>query len=380
MKNVLIVDDEKSFLLSLTDMLKDNKDKFSILTANDGKEAIKVLNSKSVDMVVTDLKMPEMDGFDLMAHISSTSPDTPVIIMTAYGTPEMESRLMNMGAFQYIEKPIDFNTLLHKITAGLDAGTKGHVDGISLPSFLQLLELDNKTCTLTLRSGKNIGQMFFKQGKMIDAQTGELTGQPAAFEIICWENTAIEIENVCKKQEIVITTPLGFLLIESARMKDERGSKPEEEKPASPASAVDNLDFGESKPKEIDPADLASPPEAPPVASAQSRHPLAEKIIGTAGVQKMILISRDGTIMAQHNTVNKEFGAFIAFATSSVIKLKNALGFNGPQHIILGEKSGSKILILLGPQVIVGLEVDAQTSPGNLADELRPQVAKATAK
>ncbi|MEN8142258.1 MAG: response regulator, partial [Thermodesulfobacteriota bacterium] len=119
MKNILLVDDEKNFLLSLADMLKVNEDKFSIKTANNGQEAAKIVDAGGIDMVVTDLNMPEMDGFELMAHISQADPELPVIAMTAYGTPEMESRLSNMGAFQYIEKPIDFDSLLHMINEGL---------------------------------------------------------------------------------------------------------------------------------------------------------------------------------------------------------------------------------------------------------------------
>ena len=123
MKNLLLVDDEKSFLLSLEDMLKDSAEKYSVQTANNGKEAVDILEKGNIDLVVTDLKMPEMDGFDLIAYISGSKPNMPVIAMTAFGTPDMENRLMEMGAFQYIEKPIDFPTLLGKIKGGLSKDT-----------------------------------------------------------------------------------------------------------------------------------------------------------------------------------------------------------------------------------------------------------------
>ena len=116
MNKILLVDDEKNFLLSLADMLKANEDEFEVITAGDGREAAGIIDGGGIDMVVTDLNMPEMDGFELMAHITHANSEIPVIAMTAYGTPEMESRLMNMGAFQYIEKPIDYNTLLHNNT------------------------------------------------------------------------------------------------------------------------------------------------------------------------------------------------------------------------------------------------------------------------
>src|SRR5512140_824002 len=105
MKNVLIVDDEKSFLLSLLQGLDAYAAEFNALTANNGKAAIEVLRTSTPDLVVTDLKMPEMDGFGLLAYMSKMHPDIPVIVMSAYCTPEIRSRLKDLGAFTILEKP-----------------------------------------------------------------------------------------------------------------------------------------------------------------------------------------------------------------------------------------------------------------------------------
>ncbi|MBU4033185.1 MAG: response regulator, partial [Proteobacteria bacterium] len=66
MKKVLVVDDDHGFLLSLQDMCRERVDTFQIVTAGNGKEALTVLSSQPIDLVVTDLKMPEMDGFELV--------------------------------------------------------------------------------------------------------------------------------------------------------------------------------------------------------------------------------------------------------------------------------------------------------------------------
>ena len=92
MKNVLIVDDEKSFLLSLVEGLLSFAGDFNTLTAENGKKAVEVLKSANIDLVVTDLKMPEMDGFELLAYMSRNYPDIPVIVMTAYCTPEIKEQ------------------------------------------------------------------------------------------------------------------------------------------------------------------------------------------------------------------------------------------------------------------------------------------------
>ncbi len=398
MKSILLVDDEKNFLLSLADMLQANEDEFSIKTAENGKIAAKIIDNGNVDLVVTDLNMPEMDGFELMAHISQVNSEMPVIAMTAYGTPEMESRLRNMGAFQYIEKPIDFDSLLRKIKDGLKTGsTKGHVAGISLPSFMQLLELDKKTCTLHIKSSKNRGDMFFKQGELYSARTGKLTGLDAAFEIINWENSEIEIENLCKikDEEREINVPMGFLLIESARMKDEHDRPKEEDEEESekkgqtrtseiPGVDLDNISFATAaKPAapDVDTKTL-EPVGVPAAPAAEEKSPLdmlTDTIMNAKGVNRMIIISGNGAVLAHNNIPVKEFGSFTAAVTGSAVKIKRILGFTGPKHIIIHHSNGEKILILIGTHIVVGIGLTADTDPEPISNVLKPTVAKTRA-
>jgi len=409
MKTILLVDDETNFLLSLADMLRANEDEFSIKTAGNGKDAADIIDNESIDLVVTDLNMPVMDGFELMAHISQVNSDLPVIAMTAYGTPEMESRLRNMGAFQYIEKPIDFDTLLRKIKDGLKTGsTRGHVAGISLPSFMQLLELDKKTCTLHIKSGKNRGDMFFKQGELMSARTGKLTSTDAAFEIINWDYSEIEIENTCKfkEEDRDINVPMGFLLIESARMKDEINRPPVDEdgdvypetefKPQTEATSqtenaspgtreipgvdLDNISFGASAPVEVlvDTKTL-EPLVVPAPDTADERTPLellSDAIFNAKGVNRMIIISGNGAVLAHNNIPVKEFGAFTAAVTGSAVKLKKILGFTGPKHILVNHTNGEKILILIGAQIVVGIGLTADTNPEPISAVLKPTVIR----
>ena len=399
MKNVLIVDDEQNFLLSLADMLKDPGNDFEVLTASNGKEAAKIIDSQPVDLVVTDLKMPEMDGFELIAHINNLSPDTPVIAMTAYGTSEMESRLMKMGTFQYIEKPIDFASLLKKINEGLSSGKKGHVSGISLPSFLQLLELDKKTCTLTLSAGGREGKMYFQQGELIDAHTGDMKGQEAAFEILCWDNTEIEIENVCRQRERTITAPMGFILIESARMKDERGGakdasappaadkpadKPAEEAASAEPEPATSPGAAEVPGVEVDEIDFATKPAAAPAPGAEKQkaqkrpiEQLAEMIEAEAGVTSHVIISGDGSILSQEKVKDSDLAPFVALLTGTVLKAKKLLGATGLHHILVGRESGEKLLILTGSKVVVGICLEEGADPARIAEQLRAAVLKA---
>lgn len=224
-KNVLIVDDEKPFLLSLTDGLAAYAKDFKVVTALDGKEAVKILDSTGVDLVVTDLRMPRMDGFELLAHMSGQYPDIPVIVMTAYGTPEIEERLQDMGTFHYLEKPLEFNVLADMIFDALEtSASPDRIHGISLAAFLQLLEMEHKTCTLTVQSGGKEGHLYFVKGELMEAAVGKEKSEDAALDIVTWDNVAIEIQYKCNIKKKNIGLPLAELLMEGFRIKDEKGS------------------------------------------------------------------------------------------------------------------------------------------------------------
>ena len=222
MKNVLIVDDERPFLISLSDALSTYAGELNVLTARNGLQALTVLERTKVDLIVTDLRMPEMDGFDLLAALLSRRYDIPVIVMTAFGTPEIEARLKTLGITQFIEKPVDFDELQSKIMDELAASSEGYINGITLAAFLQLVDMEKKTCTLTIRSEGRVGYLYFLAGDIIAAETGGRTGDEAAYDIVTWDHVSIEIEGVCRKREKTIHLPLSQVLMEGFRLKDER--------------------------------------------------------------------------------------------------------------------------------------------------------------
>jgi len=111
METILIVDDEKNYPLILSAVLEEEG--YETLTANSGEEALEILkNSDGVDLVVTDMKMPSMDGIDLLEHIKIKDPELPVIMMTAYGTVEKAVEAMQKGAYSFIQKPFENETLV----------------------------------------------------------------------------------------------------------------------------------------------------------------------------------------------------------------------------------------------------------------------------
>ncbi len=110
MESLLIVDDEKNYPPILGAVLEEEG--FEILTANSGKEALDILGGSDVDLVLADMKMPAMDGIELLEKIKTRDPDLPVIMMTAHGTVDKAVEAMQKGAYSYILKPFDNDRLV----------------------------------------------------------------------------------------------------------------------------------------------------------------------------------------------------------------------------------------------------------------------------
>ncbi len=112
MHKILVVDDDASLRRILEYNL--SQEGYEVVTAVDGETAIAALDSSRFDVVLTDIKMPGMDGMDLLSEVKSRAPDTQVIVITAFGTIEMAVEAMKAGAFEYVTKPFNRDEL--KIT------------------------------------------------------------------------------------------------------------------------------------------------------------------------------------------------------------------------------------------------------------------------
>lgn len=116
-KKILIVDDEEDLTWSLSKRLGREGDALEVLYANSGNAALSMLATHQFDLLVTDLRMPGIDGFQLLDEVRVRHPGTQVIVMTAFGSPEVRKALDGYGTMGYIEKPFDFiefRNLIHQ--------------------------------------------------------------------------------------------------------------------------------------------------------------------------------------------------------------------------------------------------------------------------
>jgi len=117
-KKILIIDDEEIFVKPLVKAMK--SEGFEVASAEDASEGFNKLSEDEYDMVLTDLKMPGIDGIDLTTKIKSEYPDISVIIMTAYGSIETAVNAMRAGAEDYILKPFSKEEILLLINRALE--------------------------------------------------------------------------------------------------------------------------------------------------------------------------------------------------------------------------------------------------------------------
>lgn len=235
MTKILIVEDDQTQSRLLTRAICQRRPDYRVLSASNGRDAIRLLEREEVALVLTDLQMPEMNGFEFLAWLGTHRPSLIVFTMTAYGNAETEARLSSLGSIECFTKPIDIASVLDRLDESMSQSIRGHVQNVSLTTFLQLIGLEKKTCTLTVRYNEKTGNLFLRKGELVQAKTGDVTGEPAAIAIIGWPHVSIMIEGVCADVERSIHTSLSHLMMEAVRMHDEnvRDSVPDSERTTS---------------------------------------------------------------------------------------------------------------------------------------------------
>jgi len=111
--SVLLVDDEVEFLDVLMKRLK--KRKLKLVAANSGEEALRLIRENPVDVAVLDVKMPGMDGITVLREIKKINPSIEVIMLTGHANVEVALEGMELGAFDYLMKPVDIDELMYKL-------------------------------------------------------------------------------------------------------------------------------------------------------------------------------------------------------------------------------------------------------------------------
>lgn len=198
MEKVLIADEDAQLLMILTDSLEQYKKQFEIVTVRNGLEAILTLQKHRYAAVVTEIRMPKVNGLVLMGYLAKNYPDIPCIVMTDVYSDVLKKRL-DQNSIQYIEKPFKIQELADAILAALDRKDtfSGKLKGIPLLGFLTLIENERLSCVCevsSLKEGK--GFFLFRNGVLYNAKKGEVLGEQAALKLLGMREAMIKYRSL----------------------------------------------------------------------------------------------------------------------------------------------------------------------------------------
>ena len=223
LKKVLIVDDEETLTWSMAKSLSKDKDKYEVIIANNGREALNYLQTNKIDLVITDIRMPDINGLDLLVKIKKEYPHTKVTIMTAYGSSDVQKEANQRGSLYYIEKPFEISDI-RKIIIDLISkkkGFQGKVYGLQLTDIIQMNCLGRLTTTLTITKDGEKGVIYLNEGEIIHAECGEQKGTEAFYNILSWHEGEF-VSNIGFASPVqTIYQTWEHLLIEAMRRNDE---------------------------------------------------------------------------------------------------------------------------------------------------------------
>ena len=389
MPTILIVDDEEIFLKGIQDYFESSSHDLGLFLAQNGKEAIRIIEKNPVDLVVTDLMMPEMDGFELLAHLNDHFPFIPTIVVSGYGTPEMKEKLKSLGSFAFMDKPVRFKELEDTILYGLEEEHgKGSISGVSIVSFIQLVDSDQKTCLLEARrEGSEPGYLYFNKGELWDAMWGRLRGREAAIEIIGWEEAEIFFKSLPKKEiGKRIESQLMSLIIEAVKHKDETSCRNEETAPVlqefsdvmdenrnSHLFAEDpelffsfEISDEEAEPVPVEketveafPEEESGLPETPgPLSRALG------EFLEISGVEAVMVVAKDGSVLESSKSSGaidmEKVGVSVALVLQGAEKMGGELEISAFQHLMLESDDTVIVCAPIGDAFLVLVAHDSQ--------------------
>lgn len=246
---ILIVDNDEATASSIRDCLGSYAE---CLDATSYEEAISTLErEKDISLVISEIRMPGRDGFDLLMWLRENHPKAKVIMTTAYGSAQVRSLAKQKGAVMYLEKPLDPKQLMD--TVRMIVERKGFSVAIQEMEFTDLLQfLSFAGRAVKVQVTNNIGEegaIGLEGDTVLWVRTSSHEGEDAFFEIVQWEGGGFEMQPLSTEEKDKRGEPisLSYLLLEGARRKDEarlsetKGEAARKEAPETPQKRAGSL-------------------------------------------------------------------------------------------------------------------------------------------
>ena len=256
-KKVLLVDSDLRSLRVLEVSLR--KAGYNVTCANDGAAALEVIEHQAPDLIIADTKLPKMDGYAFVRRLRENREwaTIPVIFLATQRSVEDKIRGLELGVEEYLTKPIFVRELLARVNVVLARRTQeslsdqrasgtlktrfaGSIQDMTVVDLLQTFEISRKSGTITFKSGSRLGYVWFKDGRMIDADVGTLRGEEAVYRMLVWSEADFEVDFGPVDREELVEQPTSVLVMEGMRRADEWGRLVEQLPPLTETFEVDH--------------------------------------------------------------------------------------------------------------------------------------------
>ena len=227
---ILILDDDADWLTLCRDSLTGLAGRPEILTANSAKRALALLESEPVRLLISDLKMPRMDGLQVLAIVRRRFPDVRTVVLSGMEDEEYRSRAYALGVdLFWLKAEMQRNSKMFSecLESLLDREQNVGFRGIQSKSLLDIIQMEcltRSSTVLRITRGPLVAKLWIQDGEMIDAEVEGARGEAAFLRLLAWKTGTFENLPPEPQRERTIHKPVNALLLESAQTIDETAS------------------------------------------------------------------------------------------------------------------------------------------------------------
>lgn len=232
-QKILILDDEQDILEIYQEILARLPSQPEIRTASAGTEAISLLESEPFALLLVDLNMPGMDGFQVLAIVRRRFPTLRTVVMTSLTDGDLRARAYRIGVDLYMEKPKTGKEIIFFvdcIESLLERESQGGFRGVQSKTLLDILQMEcltQNTCVLKITSAAGEGRIWIQKGEIVDGVLEDRNGKAAIVEMLSWKAGNFEILPYGLPRPRTIHMNYESLLMETAQTLDESAESDE---------------------------------------------------------------------------------------------------------------------------------------------------------
>jgi CheY-like chemotaxis protein len=224
---ILILDDDADWLTLSKEMLAALPSRPEILTANNGKRALSLLESEPVRLLICDLKMPRIDGLQILSIVRRRYPELRTVVLSSLEDEEFRSRAYALGVDLFwikIEMQRNSKLFIECLESLLGRDDEPGFRGIQSKSLMDIIQMEclsRSSSVLRITRGPLVARLWIQNGELHDAEAEGVRGEPAFRRIISWKSGTFENLPAEPQRERTITKPINALLLESVQDMDE---------------------------------------------------------------------------------------------------------------------------------------------------------------